>query len=413
MKKLILSLVLALVATGCGKQNQFVAPQPPEVEVQNPIIEDTTVFTEFAGRTEAASRVLIQARVKGFLKSIEFQEGQFVEEGDLLFTIEPEQFEAAVRTAEGNQAKAKADLEIAIANYKRRKQASATGAVSELDVLAAEADQKAAEAAVSIAEANVMDAKRDLSYTGIHAPMSGRISDSRVDQGNLVGVDATLLTEIVSVKPTYVNVEFSERDILPYLQFMPNETNPEGVRRQDRPEALLDLELVLSDGRSHDEVGHFDFIDNTVDPESGTIRARALFPNKEGALADGLFGRLRVPETVENAVKIPSNVIQRDLGGSFVMLVGPENKIIRRSVTPSRYSEGTLKIIEEYDEEANTGIRPDEKVVVSNLQRAREGLVVNPVEAGSEQPAAADAVPEAEDKPEPEGAEDDSEKEKG
>ncbi len=382
---------MGMLLAGCGEENQFVPPPPPEVGVQSPLIKTATVYSEYAGRTSGSARVEIRARVTGFLKETHFNAGNFVKEGQLLFTIEPEQFEAAVSTAEGNLAKAKADLEIATTNYQKRKKAfDETGAISEIDVLSADADRKAADAGVAIAEASLSDAKRDLGYTQIHAPVSGRISNARVDQGNLVGAsDPTLLTDIITVRPIYFNFEVGEREVLRYLSDMPNAENPDGSGKGKE----LALELVLADGSSLGETGRFDFVDNSVNPDSGTLKARALFENTEGLLADGLFARVRVPETVENAVQVPTLAIQRDLGGSFVLAVDESGMVARRTVFPTPLSVGLMKIIEPFDEAKGTGLQESDQFVISNLQRAREGIKVVPLKGGGKAPEA-----EAEDK---------------
>lgn len=378
LAQFLFMLTMGMFLSGCGEENQFIPPPPPQVGVQAPLIETATVYSEYAGRTSGSARVEIRARVTGFLKETHFNAGNFVKEGQLLFTIEPEQFEAAVRTAEGNLAKAEADFEIATTNWKKRKKAfEETGAISEIDVLSADADRKAAEAGVAIAEASLSNAKRDLGYTEIHAPVSGRISNARVDQGNLVGAsDPTLLTDIITVRPIYFDFEVGEREVLRYLTDMPNAENPDGSGKGKE----LALELVLADSSTFGETGRFDFVDNSVNPESGTLRARALFENTKGLLADGLFARIRIPEELENAVQVPSMAIQRDLGGSFVLAVDEAGMVGRRTVFPTQLSVGSMKIIEPFDESKGSGLQASDRFVISNLQRAREGIKVIPLE---------------------------------
>lgn len=409
MKQFSLLLAAGVLFAGCAKENEFVAPPPPEVGVQKPTIETTTVYSEYPGRTTGSSRVEIRARVKGFLKEKHFEAGQYVEEGALLFTIEPEQFEAAVATAKGNLAKAEADLEIATTNWEKLKSAheNRNGAVPEIEVLSADATRKAAKAGVDIAKANLADAERDLGYTEIHAPMAGRVSKELVDQGNLVGAaDPTLLTDIISVRPIYFNFEASEREVLRYLTDMPNAENPTGSGKGKE----IDLSLVLSDGTSFDETGKFDFVDNSVNPDSGTIQLRASFANERGFLADGLFARIRVPEEIKNAVLVPAMAIQRDLGGSFVLVVNAENTIERRTVILTPMSVGDQKILEPYDETTGTGLTESDRFVVSNLQRAREGLVVNPVEKAATPEERGDSPEEAESSEEQASGRDNNEK---
>ena len=177
--------------------------------------------------------------------------------------------------------------------------------------------------------------------------------------------------------------------MLRYLSDMPNAENPDGSGKGKE----LALELVLADGSSLGETGRFDFVDNSVNPDSGTLKARALFENTEGLLADGLFARVRVPETVENAVQVPTLAIQRDLGGSFVLAVDESGMVARRTVFPTPLSVGLMKIIEPFDEAKGTGLQESDQFVISNLQRAREGIKVVPLKGGGKAPEA-----EAEDK---------------
>ncbi|MEM9282475.1 MAG: efflux RND transporter periplasmic adaptor subunit [Verrucomicrobiota bacterium] len=421
----VILFTLAGVLTSCSNTEEFVAPPPMQVEVAHPIVQDTRVYLTFPGRADAESTIEIRARVKGFLKSREFQAGDFVEEGTLLFTIEPEQFVAADLSATANLQRAKADLKLAEVNLQKLEQAFEKKAVSEVDVLTARADVDIKKADVSIAEAASDDAKRDLSYTQITAPVSGRISDSRVDRGNLVGAgDATLLTTITKDRPIYFNFEASERKLVPYLPDLPTSENPSMAPR--RPEDS-EMELLLSDGTMHTievpneetpdpddtikvpELGRIDFVDNTISEQTGTIKMRALFDNADGNLVDGAFGRIRIPQEIVSAVKVPAAVVQRDLGGNYVLVVGDDNKIQRRVVIPTEHTVEVdtgefvedFRILEPYDEVRNTGVTAEDKVVVSNLQRSRPGLEVVPRMRGESPPAP------------PEGGQKESPKEEG
>ncbi|MCB1061434.1 MAG: efflux RND transporter periplasmic adaptor subunit [Verrucomicrobiae bacterium] len=384
--------LLALLANSCSERNAFVPPPPPRVETVQPTVGDVTIFIEFPGRTDAFSKAEIRARVKGFLKSRDFEPGKFVKEGDLLFQIEPEEFEAAVLAAEGQLKAAQANEGIADTNLARRKQASQSGAVSKIDVESAEAEAKAATAQVEVAQAALADAKRALKYTQVTSPIGGRVSNSFVDVGNLVGADGpTLLTAVVQDDPIYVNFEGNERDALDNLQNRPKEGRPDYTA--DFKE--IKMRLTLSDGRVYEKTGNMNFIDNQIDPATGTIKARAEFPNPEGALASGLFVRIGMPETIENAITIPAAALQRDLGGDFVVVVGEGDVAQRRPVKPTRFQVDGNAVIA-------SGLTAEDRVIVSNLQRARPGLPVQPVASQPGEAQATSATQAAETTPEPE-----------
>lgn len=363
--------MLAVGVGGCGGgKNEFVPPPPPEVTVQQPEQRDVTTYMEFPGRTSPYRTVEIRARVKGFLEKRAFEQGQPVKQGDLLFTIEPESFKAAVEAAEGDLASAQAALEIATTDRAMKEKAGETNAISKLDVEKARANEKAAAAAVKVAQAALANAKIDLSYTKIMAPEPGRTSRALVDIGNLVGSgDSTLLTTIINDSVIYAYFEVNERIILPYLAKRSKIDEGQSTKVKDHGRARL----RLGDGEEFPEDGLVDFVDNKVDSETGTILLRAKFDNADAQLVSGLFVRVMIPKEKKAAILVPRQAIQRDMQGDFVLVVNENNVVERRNVTASDVV-GEAKIIEE-------GLAASERVIIQGLQRAREGIEVRPKEA--------------------------------
>lgn len=391
----VLGLSVVVVLGGCDEPAAFEPPPPPAVTVAAPVVEEVTTFREFTGRLEAERTVQVRARVPGFLRSIDFQEGQVVEgpaseaaEGRVLFTIEPEPFEAALSAAQASLAEAEASRELASARLERTQQALDQGAASDLELIEREAELAVAEASVLAARAQVEAAEIDLGYTTIHAPIGGRISRSLVDVGNLVGgAEPTLLTTIVSDDPMYAYIEVSERDLLAFVEQegrRPNQPQADGT--DGRP-----IGLVLADGSEYGLTGRFDFAETSVDPDTGTLEARIAFANPQGMLYPGMFVRVMVPELTGERTLVPETSVQRDLAGYFVLTVDESNTVARTPIEVAM-TFGTDRIV-------LSGLAPEDRVIVNGIQRAFPGATVTPQAAGAASDGAAE--PSGASAPEP------------
>ena len=363
----VLAGALAILLVSCSEepgQKQSAAP-PPHVTVARPVVKEFREWDDFTGRFQAIEDVDIRARVTGYVKAIHFDEGELVKEGDLLITIDPRTYQAALDEARATLKVAQAALNLATKELKRAEDLSERGNISRSVVDERREAFAAANAQIEGAKAAVQRAELDLEFTDIRAPVAGRISYKRVSIGSLVNANDTVLTNIASVDPIHFVFNVDERSYLAYARMALS-----GERRSGRKTPYA-VRVTLTDEESAEREGFLDFVDNRIDEASGTIRARAVFPNDDHLLLPGLFGRISIPGSpLREGVLIPDEAISSDQNRRIVYVVDSKNTVSAKVIRTGPRIDG-YRVVRE-------GLTGKETIVVNGLMRVRPGVVVNP-----------------------------------
>ena len=365
----VLGTCLALM--GCTRARSATPPaEPLTVTVSYPIERFVTDSAEFTSRIAAVDSVNVRAHVWGYLDKVNFKEGALVKKGEVLFELDPRPYQAMVNQAQAKVAQDEAQLTFDEAEYQRNVSLVRTGAVARSDL-----DKSAAARGVDIANvaadrAVVAARQLDLDYTKVKAPVTGRVSRYDVTAGNLVQSGdqggGTLLTTIVSVDPMYAYFDMDERTVQRLGQSIREGKGVESAADTEWPVALG---LGTEKGLPHQ--GTINFVDNQVNPKTGTLRVRGVFPNKDGSLSPGFFARVRVPVgQPHKALLISDRAIDNDQGQKILYVVNDKNEVVSRPIRPGALHDG-LRSIEE-------GLKPGDKVIVVGLQQVRPGAKVEP-----------------------------------
>jgi multidrug efflux system membrane fusion protein len=344
------------------------APPAPPVQVSAPLAKRVTLWDEHTGRFEAKEQVEVRARVSGFVDSVHFRDGVVVNKGDLLFTIDQRPYRLAVEVARAEVVRAKAQVELARNEVERAEGLTQNRTITARDVDQRRANLNSAIGGLQGAEANVKTTELNLEWTEVVAPISGRISNRRVDPGNLISggqTGATLLTTIVAVDPINFVFDASEADYLRYTRI----ADQGGVKAREEGTAA---EVRLADEPTFNRKGKLDFLDNALNARSGTIRGRAVFDNKDQFLTPGTFGRMRLFAGEVDGLLVPDAVIVSDQADKIVLTLGPDNKVVPKPVTLGPISDGLRVILK--------GLTPEDKVIIGGFANpmVRPGGTVSP-----------------------------------
>ncbi|MBB5191652.1 multidrug efflux system membrane fusion protein [Silvimonas terrae] len=376
---LVLAPIAAAVLSACQDSRaseQAAAPPPPTVSVAAVVHKSLNDWDEFTGRLEAPQTVEIRPRVSGYVQTVNFREGAVVKKGDLLFQIDPRPFQAEVdRLAAENQS-AKAHLAQAHSDAERAQRLKSQDAISQEDFDARNTALLAATAQVDATTAELASAKLNLEYTHVTAPINGRVSNALITAGNLVSssaAGASLLTTVVSTDKVYAYFDADEQTFLKYQQ----------QARQHKVNAADDkypIFLGLADEAGYPHQGAVDFLDNQVNPRTGTIRARAVFDNQNGEFTPGLFVRLKlIGEGQRDGILINDRAVSSDLGKKFVLVVGADNKLVYRTVELGSDVDN-LRLVK-------SGLKAGDVIVVNGLQKVRPGMAVTPAKVPMDTPS--------------------------
>lgn len=363
------ALVAGLGFYGWGRMTaskaQTAAPPPPIVTVASPLVRQVTDYDEFTGRFEPTATVEVRPRVSGYLTEINFRDGQIVEAGQALFVIDKRPYQTALAQAEAQLAGATAQLAFAEADAKRSQELVKTSNIAVATHEQRIQQRQAASAALKTAEAAVARARLDLEFTEVRSPVRGRVSNRRVDIGNLVVGDgaSTILTTVLAEERLYFVFDMSEGDLL--------------ARQRQAGGSARGAEGLTVQARRDGETawpreGVLDFLDNRLQAGSGTIRARATFANADGVLTPGQFGRIRVPRGAPyDAILVPETAILSDQIEKVARVLDDKNVVRQRKVTPGPIQPGGLMIVRE-------GLSKDDRVIVNGLMQAKVGAPARP-----------------------------------
>jgi RND family efflux transporter MFP subunit len=361
---MVLGFCLGLM--GCARAPSEAPPVAPvTVTVSYPVERDVTDYADFTARIAAVDSVEVRAHVWGYLEKVNFKEGTLVKKGDVLFELDPRCYQADYDRAVANLSQAKAHLARLEADFQRAQTLIQSAAIAKADYDLALGDRNEAAAMVGVAEAALNTARLNLGYTKVTAPVSGRVSRYLVTVGNLIQsadlANVSLLTTIVSVDPMYAYFDVDERTVQRVWQSI-----REGKASRPWP---VSLGLATEEGFPHR--GTINFVDNQVNPKTGTLRARGVFSNNDEALSPGFFARVRVPVgPPHKALLVTDRALDNDQGQKIVYVVNDKKEVVSRPIRAGALHDG-LRAIED-------GLKPGERVIVNGLQTVRSGITVEP-----------------------------------